>query len=100
MAALDGKVAIVAGAGTGIGRATAELFAAEGAGVVVFGRRAAQLAETVDAITRAGGRAHAVAGDVAMESDVARLVDAARAEFGGIDALVNSAAVRLRAALT
>ncbi|HXJ77851.1 MAG TPA: glucose 1-dehydrogenase [Candidatus Methylomirabilis sp.] len=100
MAALDRKVAIVTGGGSGIGRATAELFAAEGASVVVFGRRAAMLAETVDAVTRAGGRAHAMAGDVASEADVARLVQAARAEFGGIDALVNSAAVRLRAALT
>ena len=100
MAALDGKVALVAGAATGIGRATAELFAAEGARVVVFGRRAGPLAEAVDAITRAGGRAHAVAGDVAVEADVARLVETARAEFGGIDTLVNSAAVRLRAPLT
>jgi NAD(P)-dependent dehydrogenase (short-subunit alcohol dehydrogenase family) len=100
MGALDGKVAVVAGAGSGIGRATAELFALEGARVVVFGRRAAPLAETVAAIAGAGGAAHAVAGDAAVEADAARLVAAARAEYGGVDALVNCAAVRLRAPLT
>jgi NAD(P)-dependent dehydrogenase (short-subunit alcohol dehydrogenase family) len=99
MGRLDGKVALIAGGGTGIGRATAELFAAEGARVVVFGRRAERLAETVEAIARAGGAARAVSGDAAAESDAARLVAAARSEFGGVDALVNCAAVRLRAPL-
>jgi NAD(P)-dependent dehydrogenase (short-subunit alcohol dehydrogenase family) len=97
---LDGKVAIVTGGGTGIGRATAELFASEGARVVVFGRRREPLAEVVDAITKAGGKALAVAGDVGIEADAPRLVDTARAELGGVDALINSAAVRLRAPLT
>jgi len=99
MAALDGKVAIVAGGGTGIGRATAELFASEGAQVVLFGRRSEPLAETVTAITKAGGTAIAVSGDVGSETDVAKLVGAARSEYGGVDVLVNSAAVRLRSAL-
>jgi len=99
MATLDGKVAVVAGGGTGIGRATAELFASEGAQVVVFGRRPEPLAETVTAITKAGGTAMAVSGDVGNEADVARLVGAARSECGGVDVLVNSAAVRLRSAL-
>jgi NAD(P)-dependent dehydrogenase (short-subunit alcohol dehydrogenase family) len=97
---LDGKVALIAGGATGIGRATAELFAVEGARVVVFGRRAGPLADTVEAIIRAGGKAQAVAGDAALETDAARLVQTARAEFGGVDALVNCAAVRLRAPLT
>src|SRR5262249_16128913 len=83
MKALDGKVTIVAGGGTGIGRATAELFASEGARVVVFGRRPEPLAETVTAIARAGGVATAVSGDVSSEADVAKLVGAARAEYGG-----------------
>jgi len=98
-AALDGKVAIVAGGGTGIGRATAELFASEGAKVVIFGRRPEPLAETVAAISKAGGTAHAVSGDVGSEADVALLIGAARAEFRGVDVLVNSAAVRLRSPL-
>jgi len=99
MKALDGKVTIVAGGGTGIGRATAELFASEGARVVIFGRRPEPLAETVTAISQAGGVATAVSGDVGSEADVAQLVGSARAEYGGVDVLVNSAAVRLRSAL-
>jgi gluconate 5-dehydrogenase len=99
MKALEGKVTIVAGGGTGIGRATAELFASEGARVVIFGRRPEPLAETVTAISEAGGVATAVSGDVGSEADVAKLVGAARAEHGGVDVLVNSAAVRLRSAL-
>ncbi len=99
MARLEGKVALVAGGGTGIGRATAELFAAEGASVVIFGRRPEPLAETVDAIRKAGGVASAVSGDVGSEADVSRFVAEARAEHGGVDVLVNSAAVRLRAPL-
>jgi meso-butanediol dehydrogenase/(S,S)-butanediol dehydrogenase/diacetyl reductase len=99
MATLDGKVAIVTGAGSGIGRATAILFASEGARMVVFGRRPEPLADVVDAIAKAGGQATAVSGDVASESDVERLVAAATREHGGMDILVNSAAVRLRSAL-
>jgi NAD(P)-dependent dehydrogenase (short-subunit alcohol dehydrogenase family) len=99
MARLDGKVALIAGGGSGIGRATAELFAKEGARVVIFGRRPEPLAETVEAITKAGGTASAVSGDVGSEADVARLVGAARSEHGGVDVLVNSAAVRLRSPL-
>jgi len=99
MKTLDGKVTIVAGGGTGIGRATAELFASEGARVVIFGRRPEPLAETVTAISEAGGVATAVSGDVGSEADVAKLVGAARTEYGGVDVLVNSAAVRLRSAL-
>jgi NAD(P)-dependent dehydrogenase (short-subunit alcohol dehydrogenase family) len=100
MGALDGKVALVAGGGTGIGRAVAARFAREGARVAVFGRRPAPLQETVGAITAAGGRALAIAGDAGVEADVARLVAAARAAWEGVDVLVNSAAVRLRSRLT
>ncbi len=99
MARLEGKVALVAGGGTGIGRATAELFAAEGANIVIFGRRPEPLADVVDAIRKAGGTASAVSGDVGSEADVSRFVASARAEHGGVDVLVNSAAVRLRSPL-
>jgi NAD(P)-dependent dehydrogenase (short-subunit alcohol dehydrogenase family) len=97
---LQNKVAVVVGGGTGIGRATAMLFAAEGAAVALFGRREALLADTVTAIRKAGGAAVHVAGDVAREADVARLIDATIAAHGGIDILVNAAAVRAPAALT
>jgi len=99
MATLDGKVAIVTGGGTGIGRATAILFAGEGARVVVFGRRPEPLGDVVDTIAKAGGQATSVHGDVASEPDAARLVASAVREHGGVDILVNSAAVRLRSAL-
>ncbi len=100
MATLEGKVALVAGGGTGIGRATADLFAREGARVAVFGRREHLLGETVESIRKAGGSAIAVAGDVAREEDVVRLVAAAWSAWGRVDVLVNSAAVRLQAPLT
>ena len=94
MRPLDGKSAVIVGGGTGIGRATAELFAGEGARVVVFGRRSAPLAETVAAIRGRGGVAIDIAGDVAIDADVARLVDTATRAHGGVDVLVNAAAVR------
>ena len=100
MGALDGKVALVAGGGTGIGRAIAERFAREGARVAVFGRRPEPLREVARAIQSAGGTSMAIAGDAGLERDVADLVAAARTEWGGVDILVNSAAVRLQSPLT
>ena len=87
MATLDGKVAIVTGGGSGIGRATAILFAGEGARIVVFGRRPEPLADVVDSILKSGGQASAVSGDVASEADVERLVATAAREHGGGDGL-------------
>jgi NAD(P)-dependent dehydrogenase (short-subunit alcohol dehydrogenase family) len=97
--ALDGKVAIVAGGGTGIGRAIALRFAREGARVAVFGRRPDPLREVAAAVTAAGGQALAETGDVGVEADVARLVAATSRRWGGVDVAVNSAAVRLNAPL-
>jgi NAD(P)-dependent dehydrogenase (short-subunit alcohol dehydrogenase family) len=99
MAVLEGKTAIVAGGGTGIGRAVALAFAREGARVAVFGRRAEPLRDIVEAITAAGGMARAVAGDAGVEDDVTRLVDEACGQWGAVDVMVNSAAVRLNARL-
>jgi NAD(P)-dependent dehydrogenase (short-subunit alcohol dehydrogenase family) len=94
MRALEGRSAIVVGGGSGIGRATAELFARAGARVALFGRRAAPLAETAAAIRAEGGAALEVPGDVVVDDDVARLVETATRAHGGLDVLVNAAAVR------
>ncbi len=91
MALFTGKVAIVTGASSGIGRAAAIAFAEEGASVVVSGRREAGLESVVGTIVDAGGSAMAVAGDVRDESHAAALVDAALKRFGGLDVAFNNA---------
>lgn len=89
---LSGKVAIVTGASSGIGRATAALFAREGASVVLAGRRRAALDELVGEIRAQGGCATALAGDVADEDFAETLVERATSEFGGVDVALNNAA--------
>ncbi|MFN8205593.1 MAG: glucose 1-dehydrogenase [Solirubrobacteraceae bacterium] len=96
---LAGKVALVTGAGTGIGRASAESFAREGATVMLAGRRREPLEETVEAITRAGGRALLVTGDVARPEDAERMVHATVDELGTIDVLMNNAGQELVASV-
>jgi NAD(P)-dependent dehydrogenase (short-subunit alcohol dehydrogenase family) len=90
---LNDKVAIVTGATSGIGRATALLFAAEGAKVVATGRRAEQGASLVEEIRKAGGEATFVQADATKADDLARLVDTAVKTYGRIDILINNAGV-------
>ena len=91
MARLDGKVAIVTGGGTGIGRSTALMLAREGARVVVSGRRKPPLEDVVGEIARAGGQAVAHPGDVAKPADAQELAAWTLAQFGHVDILVNNA---------
>ncbi len=90
---LTGKVAIITGASSGIGRAIATLFAAEGARLVVAARRRELLDELVREILSDGGTACALAGDVSDESFARALVDEAKSRYGGLDIAVNNAAV-------
>lgn len=93
MTKLDGKVAIVTGATSGIGRGIAERFAAEGAAVVIGGRDELRGQAVVAAIRGQGGRAVFVPGNVAEVATNQRLVDEAVREFGGVDILAPNAAV-------
>src|SRR6516165_5573744 len=88
---LRGQVALVTGAGRGIGRATARALAAAGANVAVLSRSADQVAETAALITGAGGHALVLAADVTDRAAVHASVQAVLARFGRIDLLVNSA---------
>jgi citronellol/citronellal dehydrogenase len=86
-----GRVALVTGGGTGIGRATALELAGSGARVAICGRREEPLARVRAEIERGGGECLAVAADVREPDAVARVVDAALARFGALDVLVNNA---------
>lgn len=88
---LDGKVAVVTGAGAGIGRAIAELFASAGAAVVVSDRDVTAARSVADGIIATGAEASATACDVTAEDDLGRLVNLAVERFGGVDVLVNNA---------
>ena len=90
---LAGKVALITGAGMGMGRECALLFAEEGARVVVADIDAKAAADTVAAIEARGSQALAVAGDVALEADVERMVAEGVARFGGLHVLHNNAGV-------
>ncbi len=95
MPKLDGKVAVVTGASSGIGEATAEALAAEGATVVVAARREERLADLAKRIEENGGKVLAAACDVADEGQAHGLIRKAEEEFGKVDILVNNAGVML-----
>lgn len=88
---LEGKRALVTGASSGIGAATASLLASEGVKVVVHGRDEARAQSVVDQIGQAGGTATAVLGDISVTDGAKVVAAAADAAFGGIDILVNNA---------
>ena len=91
---LDGKIAVVTGASKGIGAGIAKQFAAEGASVIVnYASAKADADKVVDEITKRGGKAIAIQGNVTKKSEVERLFAEAEKAFGKIDILVNNAGV-------
>lgn len=95
MGRFENRVAVVTGAGGGIGRACAEGFAVEGAATVVVDLRQDLLDDVVAAIEGAGGKVVGVRADVSDPEDTIRVAEAALAAFGGVDILVNNAAIEL-----
>ncbi len=93
MGRFTGKVAIITGATSGIGKATALAFAREGAAVVAAGRRANEGQALVESIRSAGGKAEFVETDVAREADVKRLVEETMSTFGRLDCAFNNAGI-------
>jgi len=93
MGEMQGKVALITGASSGIGRATALKFASEGASVALVARRAEKLAEVVETIEAQGGRAKAIVADVTRPAEIERVVRETVETFGGIDVLVNAAGI-------
>jgi NAD(P)-dependent dehydrogenase (short-subunit alcohol dehydrogenase family) len=90
----ENKVAVITGAGAGIGRATAEAFAREGAAVVIADVNAEQGERAAQAIRDGGGQAHAVQADVSRSADTERITVEAARVFGGIDILFNNAGIQ------
>ena len=91
MGRLDGKVAVITGSGRGIGRATALLFAKEGASVVVNDVDKDVVNQVADEIKRTGGKAEICAADVRKREDAEKIIDTAVKKFGKLDILVNNA---------
>lgn len=90
---LKDKIAIITGSGGGIGRASAIMFAKEGASVVINGRRQDSIDETVSMIQQNGGKAIGVQGDVSQRADMENLISRTIEAFGRIDILFNNAGV-------
>jgi clavulanate-9-aldehyde reducatase len=92
---LDGRKALITGASSGIGEATAEAMAAEGAAVALGARRKERLDDLAGRINEGGGTAVAIEADIADEPQAKNQVETAHAELGGLDCLVNNAGVML-----
>ena len=90
---LENKVAVVTGAGSGIGKAIAAMYAREGARIVVSDVNSDEAAEVVEEITFAGGTAISVLADITREEEVQNLIDTAVHKFGTLDILVNNAGI-------
>jgi len=90
---MKGKVVLVTGASSGMGRATALKFASEGAKVAIVARRGERLAEVVEIVKANRGEARAIVADVTKEGDIQRVVRETVEAFGGIDVLVNAAGI-------
>ncbi|NTV90730.1 MAG: SDR family oxidoreductase [Clostridiales bacterium] len=90
---LKGKTAIITGANSGIGEATAKLFAQEGASVVLVARRAEQLKKVEDEIKAEGGIAISVSADVTKKAECINIFDVTMKTFGKVDILVNNAGI-------
>lgn len=95
MSRLQGKVAVITGAGKGIGAATALMFAREGAALGLLDKDAEALEATADALSKAGAKVVSVAGDVTNAGDIARLVGSVNDAYGAVNVLVNNAGVTL-----
>ena len=93
MARLEGKVAVITGGNSGIGEATAKLFAREGATVVITARREHELKRVSDEIAAEGGKCVYIPGDVTVTADVDNVMDKTVELFGRIDILVNNAGI-------
>jgi NADP-dependent 3-hydroxy acid dehydrogenase YdfG len=92
---LEGRRALITGASSGIGAATAEAMVAEGAAVALAARRKDRLDELASRIDAGGGKAVAIEADIADEAQAKSLVETAHTELGGLDTLVNNAGVML-----
>lgn len=93
---LQGKIALITGGGSGIGRASASLFAREGARLVIADRDEAYLGETTSQLQRESADFNVVVGDVSMATDAERMVEVAIKAYGRLDVLVNSAGITPR----
>jgi NAD(P)-dependent dehydrogenase (short-subunit alcohol dehydrogenase family) len=97
---LEGKVALITGAGSGIGRASAKIFAREGAQLVIADIVAEAARETLEAVKQAGAKAVCLTADVSKSSDADNIVARAVAEFGRLDCAFNNAGIEGEPALT